>query len=181
MSYLTSKGLVSKVLTQNVDGLDLKAGIPEEKIIFCHGTLKKAHCAECKFPYDVNEVKKSAQNDTVLKCNQLQCTGIVKPKVVLYGEMLDTDFYEFYKDLQNIDLCVIVGTSLKVSPFNQIPLMLPQSCYKILVNNEKVGSFQFDNVSNNELFLQGASDKIFDTMINDLGFKDEFETYIKSI
>ena len=44
MNYLMSKNTVKFVFTQNIDGLELKANIPPETIIFAHGTFTQGHC-----------------------------------------------------------------------------------------------------------------------------------------
>ena len=35
-------------LTQNIDDLEIKAGIPEHKLIQAHGHSRSAHCIGCK-------------------------------------------------------------------------------------------------------------------------------------
>ena len=35
-------------LTQNIDDLEIKAGIPEDKLIQAHGHSRSAHCIGCK-------------------------------------------------------------------------------------------------------------------------------------
>ena len=44
---LVRAGKVSSIITQNIDGLHQQSGIPEDKIIELHGTIKYAKCLEC--------------------------------------------------------------------------------------------------------------------------------------
>jgi NAD-dependent SIR2 family protein deacetylase len=51
IKLLHDKGLLWMNLTQNIDCLELKAGIPEDKVIAAHGDLRAAECAKCKKRY----------------------------------------------------------------------------------------------------------------------------------
>ena len=50
-------------LTQNVDDLELKAGLPEEKLIQAHGHGRTAHCMECGQEEDINQWKQLAAKE----------------------------------------------------------------------------------------------------------------------
>ena len=45
---LHDQGLLHMNLTQNIDDLEIKAGIPEHKLIQAHGHSRSAHCIGCK-------------------------------------------------------------------------------------------------------------------------------------
>eukprot|EP00340_Litonotus_pictus_P001370 CAMPEP_0170525454 /NCGR_PEP_ID=MMETSP0209-20121228/10938_1 /TAXON_ID=665100 ORGANISM="Litonotus pictus, Strain P1" /NCGR_SAMPLE_ID=MMETSP0209 /ASSEMBLY_ACC=CAM_ASM_000301 /LENGTH=319 /DNA_ID=CAMNT_0010814731 /DNA_START=166 /DNA_END=1122 /DNA_ORIENTATION=- len=166
MFFLESKGLVLRNYTQNVDGLELLAGSSKEKMMFSHGNLNEAHCPECKKDYPIETIKKAIDSNKIHYCEV--CQTPCKPKVVLYGEKLDDSFYDSYNSLKDADLCIIMGTSMKVFPFNNLPYFMNQSCYKMVINNERVGSFDFDNVSNNEMFVEGTTDEVTQKLLSDL-------------
>lgn len=44
ISFLNKKGLLQMNFTQNIDCLELKSGLPEEKLVAAHGNLSAAHC-----------------------------------------------------------------------------------------------------------------------------------------
>ena len=44
MNFFVHKNMVTYIFTQNIDGLEIKAKIPEEKLIFAHGNFYKGHC-----------------------------------------------------------------------------------------------------------------------------------------
>jgi len=48
---LQDKGLLMRNYTQNIDGLERKVGIEEQKLMEAHGTLGKVSCAKCKKEY----------------------------------------------------------------------------------------------------------------------------------
>ena len=109
LKKLEDKGKLSMIITQNIDGLHEKAG--NKNIALIHGTIYKNHCLDCGKEYDASYVFKSTN---IPKCN---CGGIIKPDVVLYGEMLpDTEYTKAIKALKEADLLIVAGTSLTVYP-----------------------------------------------------------------
>ena len=73
-----------------------------------------------------------------------------------------------------------MGTSLKVMPFSFFPHQLDKKCQRVLINMEKVGSgFKFDDIGSNDYFLCGKTDEVISKLVSDLGWKDEFDSYIK--
>lgn len=174
MSFLESKGIVHKNYTQNIDCLELKSGCSKEKVMFSHGNLSEGHCPKCLEDVDYNILMEFIKAGKIMFCDK--CQSPCKPKIVLYGEKLSTDFYESYKELKKVDCCIIMGTSLKVLPFNLIPYQIP-NCYKIVINKERVGNFDFDNISVNDLFLEGFTDEVIKQLVKDLELEEEFNAY----
>jgi NAD-dependent histone deacetylase SIR2 len=84
--------------------------------------------------------------------------------------------------LQESDLVFIMGTSLKVAPFSFFPHQIDKKCQRVLINMEKVGgsSFKFEDVGSNDYFVEGKTDEVVMKIISDLGWKEEFEEYIKA-
>lgn len=57
MKLLESKNLLLRVYTQNIDGLEMLAGLSPEKLVECHGHFSSASCIDCGAPYDVEKCK----------------------------------------------------------------------------------------------------------------------------
>lgn len=109
LSLMEKKGLLSSIITQNIDGFHQDAG--SIKVLELHGSIKRNYCMECGKFYDEKIVFES---DNVPKCN---CGGIIKPDVVLYEEALDSEtIKEAINEISNCDLLIIGGTSLNVYP-----------------------------------------------------------------
>lgn len=108
LSNLENNGKLSAIVTQNIDGLHQKAG--SKKVYEIHGTIYKNHCIKCHKFYDAKYVFSSVG---VPKCS---CGGIIKPDVVLYGEMLPDDFDKACLTISEADLLIVAGTSLTVEP-----------------------------------------------------------------
>ena len=56
MSQLTLLKIFYRHYTQNIDGLEFKAGLPEEKLIEAHGSFRTAHCIKCKKEHSVDDI-----------------------------------------------------------------------------------------------------------------------------
>lgn len=113
IAALESRGEVV-VLTQNIDGLHLKAGSSE--VIEIHGTLEERYCAHCGAEADAG--------DRAVPPRCARCGEIVRPKVVLFGEMLPGAALErLYSELaRGFDMVFVVGTTA-VFPYVAEPVM----------------------------------------------------------
>ena len=60
---LDAKGKLVGLITQNVDGLHSRAGLPDEKIVELHGSSRKVICLQCDREYDPDEVIKKLVGD----------------------------------------------------------------------------------------------------------------------
>lgn len=94
------------VFTQNVDGLHRLAG--SHDVIEIHGTLRELACTACDYEETVDSL---AGRDLPPRCPR--CGGILRPKVVLFGEALPEDrLARFYDALDSgFDIVFTIGTS----------------------------------------------------------------------
>ncbi len=173
MSYLNSKNMLNIIYTQNIDSLEMKTGLGKEKIIFAHGNVHTAHCALCRKECELSKVKECVEKGEVLYC---ECKGPCKMQVVLYGEGLPKEVFDNLSVLADSDMCFIMGTSLKVQPFSMFAYNLNDNCYRILVNREKVGhegpsGFKWNDLTSNDVFVEGSTDDIVLGMLEDLGWR----------
>lgn len=105
---LEQLGKLKAIITQNIDGLHQKAG--SKNVLELHGTIYKNHCIKCGKEYSAEYVFNS---EDIPRC---ECGSIIKPNVVLYGEMLPEDFVLAEKYVSECDLLIVAGTSLIVEP-----------------------------------------------------------------
>ncbi len=110
LARLEREGKISLVITQNIDGLHQEAG--SERVCELHGSVHRNHCERCGKFFDLNYITASIGTP---KCDE--CGGIIKPDVVLYGEMLDSkDLNNAVRALRGTDMLIVIGTSLVVYP-----------------------------------------------------------------
>jgi len=144
VKLLVDEGRVLRVCTQNIDTLERRAGIPEDKLLEAHGSFATAHCinAECKAPYPMDELRRIAEQREVPRCPK--CQTVVKPDVVFFGEGLPPLFHEVLrKEAREADFLIVMGTSLKVYPFASLIDAVPDDVPRVLINNERAGDFVF--------------------------------------
>lgn len=117
---LADMGKVIAVVTQNIDGLHQKSGLPESLIIELHGNNSKARCLKCGKVISFDEaVSIFLKENTPPRCS---CGGDVKPDVVMFGEMLDSlTLQKAFSLALKADLIISVGSSLVVQPASLVP------------------------------------------------------------
>ncbi|KAI1616818.1 NAD-dependent histone deacetylase SIR2 [Exophiala viscosa] len=175
LALLQSKGKLLTIYTQNIDGLEVAAGLPLSKVIQCHGTLATATCMSCgkrttarkymphvragKIPFckcsldpDVRDSKQRGRSgkkkrkrddyeDTDEEDGESQSQfpkGLMKPDMTFFGEPI-SQAYEprLEDDKTKVDLLVIIGTSLKVEPVNDMPLIIPPKVPQIWISKDR--------------------------------------------
>jgi len=121
LAEMEKENLVSGVITQNIDGLHLKAG--SEKVYEVHGNLREGHCISCgeKVSFDllVGKVKSGSIPPV---CDS--CGGILRPDVVLFGDELPDCFIKAAEEVRNSDVLLVVGSSLEIIPAGSLPAMV---------------------------------------------------------
>ncbi|XP_071809246.1 NAD-dependent protein deacetylase sirtuin-3, mitochondrial-like [Asterias amurensis] len=138
---LHDKGLLLRMYTQNIDGLERMAGISSAKLVEAHGTFASSTCTRCDQKYDGEETKVEIMSDKIPRCKQRSCTGKVKPDIVFFGEDLPKRFFYYLKDFAQCDLVIVMGTSLEVQPFAGIINSARGYIPRLLINREAVGPF----------------------------------------
>ena len=113
-------GKLSRVYTQNVDGLQAQV-LDEEKLVEFHGSRRSARCItkKCRSPYDISSYIEKVKAEEVPICEK--CRGLVKCDIVMYGEQIDqTHYSRGCMDISRADLVIVMGTSLEVYPFKSL-------------------------------------------------------------
>jgi NAD-dependent deacetylase len=109
------------VLTQNVDAFHRRAG--SKNVIEIHGDVHRLRCTRCKFRDCVEDY---AGLSIPPRCPD--CGAIVRPEVVLFGEMLPRGAVAaMQRELdRGFDLVVSIGTT-SVFPYIAAPVVLARS------------------------------------------------------
>ncbi len=119
LARLEQAGLVSAVITQNIDRLHAKAG--SEDLVEVHGSIDHSSCQRCRAEYPLAEVRsrQAADEAGVPRCD---CGSPLKPDVVLFGEYLPVAALSRAEHLAaSADLMLCIGSSLEVYPVAQLP------------------------------------------------------------
>lgn len=103
--------------------------------------------------------------------------------IVFFGEPLPMKFFNCCAaDLPRADLVIVMGTSLSVSPFSDLPELVCSSCPRLLINREIVGKFEFDaEQGTRDALFQGDCDCGAAALVNLLGWDAEFEELLSGM
>ena len=113
IAELERRGLVSGVVTQNIDGLHALAGSSPIEV---HGSIRTASCLTCGASYSLADTR--ARFPLPL-CD---CGAVLKPDVVLFGEMLpERAMLQATALAMTAGLMLAVGSSLEVWPVAGLP------------------------------------------------------------
>lgn len=107
MAELERKGLLQTIITRRVFGLPKRAGC--KNVINLHGSVYDNYCPHCGKKYPMEYIRDSKR---VPLCEE--CNTIVRPKVCLFGEMVDNQIItKAAEEVQKADVLLVLGTNLK--------------------------------------------------------------------
>ncbi|XP_034537722.1 NAD-dependent protein deacetylase sirtuin-1 [Notolabrus celidotus] len=164
ISMLDKQGKLLRNYTQNIDTLEQVAGV--QRIIQCHGSFATASCLVCKQKVDCEAIREDIFNQVVPHCSRCPDIplAIMKPDIVFFGENLPEVFHRAMKqDKDEVDLLIVIGSSLKVRPVALIPNSIPHEVPQILINREQLPHLNFD------VELLGDCDVIVNEICHRLG------------
>jgi NAD-dependent deacetylase len=118
LAELQRAGYVHAVVTQNVDRLHELAGSRE--VVEVHGSIRTSSCLACGVTVPFEEVVRQLENAPAPVCPG--CGAVLKPDVVMFGELLPADAIERAQALaRSTRLLLVVGSSLAVYPVAALP------------------------------------------------------------
>jgi NAD+-dependent protein deacetylase sirtuin 2 len=180
-----------RLYTQNIDGLeDQCPGLGHERRIAVHGSMDEAECAVCLAPMDFDEFcdkvrcqikditgqDEAAPNEsTPIRCANCLADR-VKPSIVLFRSRLPEVFFQNVpQDVQDVDLLIVMGTSLAVAPANSIVTRVPRSAMRVLINRDPVGrhlGLDWDN-NDRDYFARGDCETVVLNLMERLEWLDD--------
>ncbi len=138
LAQLEAAEITSGVITQNVDGLHVRAG--SRRVVELHGTMRRVGCLQCGQVFDRRDlaVRVEAENPWLSETEELPlgpdgdvagakvegfripecsvCGGVLKPDVVFFGEFIPAErFREAEQLVRNADALLVAGSSLVVN------------------------------------------------------------------
>jgi NAD-dependent SIR2 family protein deacetylase len=123
---LQNLGKLKFLISQNVDNLHLRSGIRPELLAELHGNVSKLRCQRCQ-----TRVDKSLGIDTC------KCGGRLVSSVVNFGDSLpQEDLQDSFRHSGYCDLFIVVGSSLVVSPANEMPEIALRSGARLVIINQ---------------------------------------------
>jgi len=131
-------GIVEAVITQNIDGLHQRSGIPDRQVIELHGNGTYAKCLDCGARHEDAEMRPAyeASGEPPL-CSR--CGGLVKAAVISFGQaMPEAEMERAERATLDADLFIAIGSSLVVYPAAGFPRMAAETgASLVLINGEQ--------------------------------------------
>jgi NAD-dependent deacetylase len=126
LAELYTLGLLKTIITQNIDGLHQKAGIPDEATIELHGNNLRVRCMTCDRIVSIHETQERIESgDRAPEC---ECGGYLKPDTISFGQALRADVLaEAYEQCRRCSTMLIIGSTLIVHPAAGLPDMAKQN------------------------------------------------------
>jgi len=135
IAKLYNLGKLDCVITQNIDNLHQKAGVPDDKVFELHGNMGWVVCLSCRKRFPMPEVlQKITEGIEVPDCPD--CQGILKPDAVFFGEALPQEtLQEAIHHSRNCDLFIVIGSTLVIYPAAYIPTYAAEAGAKLAIVN----------------------------------------------
>ena len=120
IARLENAGLLTAVITQNIDGLHQESGITPDRIIELHGNTRRVRCMSCLAltPFD-RAMAMITAGDPAPHCT---CGGYLKPDTISFGQAMPQEALQKAARLSSgADVFIAVGSTLLVQPAAAMP------------------------------------------------------------
>lgn len=146
LAAMVEAGIVSHIVTQNVDALDLRAGTAEERVSEVHGIERMLSCTDVKGCDFIVPTEEWLEGNDVTVLPTCPNDGLVlKPDFNLYGDG-DPRYHRIRPYIQkygergaqalvDADGILVVGTSLNIAPWNGIVVQKWREVYPVVMVN----------------------------------------------
>ena len=145
VAHLVNEGKVAAVITQNIDGLHQKSGVPPEKIIELHGNGTYAACLRCGRRFELAPLFEAFKVDEEPPVCPV-CGGLVKSATISFGQpMPEEPMSRAREETLLCDLFLAVGSSLVVYPAAGFPIMAKREGSALVIINRD--PTELDNIA----------------------------------
>ncbi|KAK9801395.1 hypothetical protein WJX73_005987 [Symbiochloris irregularis] len=131
---LVDWGKLTYIVSQNVDGLHLRSGVPREKLAELHGNCFAERCPRCSVEYVRDfEMQTVGFRHTGRTC---KCGGRLKDSILDWEDALpETELQASEQHASQADLAICLGTSLQITPACNLPLRTKRAGGRIVIIN----------------------------------------------
>jgi NAD-dependent deacetylase len=161
LAELERRGLLTAVITQNIDRLHALAG--SRDVVEVHGSIATSVCVRCGTTATLEEVLALLEDAPAPACPS--CGAILKPNVVMFGELLPPAAIDRAFDLaRTARLLLAVGSTLEVYPVAGLPLETIGAGGAVAIVNR--GPTALDEVAT--LRIEGSAGEILGRALDEL-------------
>jgi NAD-dependent deacetylase len=139
---LSVKEKLLGLITQNVDGLHSRAGVPDDKIVELHGTNRKIVCLSCGKEFEpeliVNRLLSLGSDFSAPRCDS--CDGILKSATVSFGQAMPEQAMRRAQEwTEQAEIFIVMGSSLQVQPAASFPVIAKRNGALLAIINREEG------------------------------------------
>ena len=117
------QGSLLGLITQNIDGLHERSGLPRDVIVNIHGSNLEVICLNCGDITPAHTILDDLNLDNGAPlCSK--CSGLLKPNTISFGQNLIPEDLKLAEELAlSCDLMIAAGSTLVVQPAASFPLI----------------------------------------------------------
>lgn len=147
---LSETGKLLRCYTRNVDLVELRAGVPMDRIVATRGNFIHARCSKCGTVPNMGRIASQWSQQIVSKCKNCEC--VIRPNLIMNDEPISTSFRDaFTQDIKEVDCVLVMGFDFhpKDVYFNRILLEIPNAVPFVFVDAEedKISKFWKDDAT----------------------------------
>jgi NAD-dependent deacetylase len=137
VAELLRRGQAQAVMTQNIDGLHQRSGIPDHAMIELHGNGTYASCLDCSKRYELAPIVEAfTRDDRLPHCDA--CGGLIKSATISFGQsMPEAAMRRAEAEALACDLFLVLGSSLMVYPAAGFPRLARRNGAKLVIVNRE--------------------------------------------
>lgn len=137
VASLVERGVVQCVITQNIDGLHQRSGVPEDRLVELHGNTTYATCLTCNKRHELAPIREAFLGEDKLPvCDD--CGGLVKTATISFGQSMPEAAMRIAEQATlDCDLFLAIGSSLVVYPAAGFPILAKRSGARLVIINRE--------------------------------------------
>lgn len=134
LAQLEQSGCLKQIVTQNIDGLQQRAGAPA--VVELHGDIRSGVCVSCYQVYRSEQFAAAfIEYGSIPICPA--CGGIIKPNIILFGEALPLNaLMSAKRAISSCDVLLVAGSSLEVAPASDLPQLARARAARLIMVNQ---------------------------------------------
>lgn len=134
LAQLVSDGVMSAIITQNIDGLHEASGVQPEKIVELHGNGTYAACLDCGSRHELADIRQYFMRAG--RSPECECGGFIKSATIAFGQAMPQQAMRRARDATlRCDLFIAIGSSLVVYPAAGFPAAAKENGAALVIVN----------------------------------------------
>lgn len=160
---LHKRGKLDALITQNIERLHQRSGLPAQKVLELHGTTTEAVCLSCGDRITSDEACRRVEGgERAPRCRL--CSGFLKPATISFGQSMPLDVMaRAHAVTANCELFLAVGSSLVVEPAASIPRLAKRAGARLVIVNRD--ATPLDQIA--DLVLHGEIGEILPALVRE--------------